>query len=555
MNQLEVKHLRQASLTPALQINNQSQTTTYQTNSDQAYLEHLYSKITDKNGVILDRFGAICDQLDIESTDILKKQLEDFSEGGKIDIDIAKVRYDYHNKRRINKLMQLHDELQKLKKSITADQRVKKVYKMPQTHLRLEPLIKQQNQSAGGQTINHMQQSTSVHNKSGFFMTDLPSQFQNSQMNQSIMNGSTKMLGAQTFYSINAQFDIDGEKQKMNRYIKIKEKSEMQREAYGQKMEELWKNKELKFQQIEEKIKKNLKEKSKRFKQLDSLRYQKREELTNKSTLLEEQADSEYYKYLEDLKAREQMKNKLLKEQNEQEFKDYQRNFMKSQSNFSTYRKILKQQAHETTLVLDTLESKLNSHREKSELHKEHLKQHISHSLSRISQVQENLRLRQEAAEEYRLKTFLDRQEKIKTKLEIHEKQKLKALSQRSRKQEQRRMNQSQIQESEEYSQVMLESQMAKQEQVQGKIEEIRRKRQKEIELKQERQALMLQDQKRKIEKQKTLKQKQRAKLLEKYQVINEKVNQLRINKASHIEFSRLSNEVQQQKINQQFYE
>jgi hypothetical protein len=42
----------------------------YSGSPDQSYLEHLYSKIVDKNGSILDRFIPICDQLDIQTSDI-----------------------------------------------------------------------------------------------------------------------------------------------------------------------------------------------------------------------------------------------------------------------------------------------------------------------------------------------------------------------------------------------------------------------------------------------------------------------------------------------------
>lgn len=44
--------------------------------------------------------------------------------------------------------------------------------------------------------------------------------------------------------------------------------------------------------------------------------------------------------------------------------------------------------------------------------------------------------MRQEAEEEYRLKEFLERQERTRMKLEKHEKSKVKALSQRTKKNE-----------------------------------------------------------------------------------------------------------------------
>jgi hypothetical protein len=46
------------------------------------------------------------------------RNFEEFCEGGKVEEDIAQVRFDYHSNKRRVKLLALHDELMKEKQEL-----------------------------------------------------------------------------------------------------------------------------------------------------------------------------------------------------------------------------------------------------------------------------------------------------------------------------------------------------------------------------------------------------------------------------------------------------
>lgn len=111
----------------------------------------------------------------------------------------------------------------------------------------------------------------------------------------SIMNNSTLISnggGSVTYYGgAGGFFDLDREKDKLHKYLRIKERSVQQREQYGQRMQQLWSNKELKFRKIEEKLRKDIKEKTKKWHQQEIAREQKRQLIVDKLTEREENAD------------------------------------------------------------------------------------------------------------------------------------------------------------------------------------------------------------------------------------------------------------------------
>ena len=65
------QHIAGSSVSPPQRLNTSIGQQTLTENI--IYLEHLYSKIVDKSGMIQERFQSICDQLDIESADLQKK--------------------------------------------------------------------------------------------------------------------------------------------------------------------------------------------------------------------------------------------------------------------------------------------------------------------------------------------------------------------------------------------------------------------------------------------------------------------------------------------------
>ena len=92
----------------------------------------------------------------------------------------------------------------------------------------------------------------------------------------SIINNSTLIPnagGSLTYYGgAGGFFDLDREKEKLHKYLKTKERSVQQREQYGQRMQQLWSNKELKFKKIEEKLRKEIKDKTKKWHQQELAR-------------------------------------------------------------------------------------------------------------------------------------------------------------------------------------------------------------------------------------------------------------------------------------------
>lgn len=176
---------------------------------------------------------------------------------------------------------------------------------------------------------------------------------------------------------------------------------------------------------------------------------------------------------MEDLRTKEAERVQRLRQLNEDEFRQSQKAFMKSQNNSSVFRRKLRLMGRETGARLESLESRLNSHRERSLQAKSQIRQQMSQSLSRVSYVKEVLKARQELEEESRLREFLDRQEKTKVKIEKHRKAVSKAQSQRANKNEQRRMNHSQMQDYDEGESIM-QSLMVKREQVDKKIKDLK---------------------------------------------------------------------------------
>lgn len=78
-------------------------------------------------------------------------------------------------------------------------------------------------------------------------------------------------------------------------------------------MQQLWSKKEIKFKKIEEKLRKDIKEKTKKLHQQELVREQKRQLIVDKLTEKQEEATEEYHRYLEELRTKEVEKVKRLR--------------------------------------------------------------------------------------------------------------------------------------------------------------------------------------------------------------------------------------------------
>ena len=81
--------------------------------------ETIYKRITDQSGNLLERYLRHCETLDIEPKELTLKKLEEFTEGGKVDMDLARVRFDHYTNRRRVKLLLLNNAIQKMEKNIS----------------------------------------------------------------------------------------------------------------------------------------------------------------------------------------------------------------------------------------------------------------------------------------------------------------------------------------------------------------------------------------------------------------------------------------------------
>ncbi|CDW78688.1 UNKNOWN [Stylonychia lemnae] len=540
---------------------------------DNTHLENIYMKITDKNGQINDKFLQLLEKLDIEPQDLIKK--------------------------RIVKLKVIHDELLKKRKASADEFRHKKRYKIAPATIKLEPLQLNSAINAYNPQININQNSNS-----NFFMTqvnhnDIPPTPSKVQQRFNSLNpligedpSGNKRNNLSTFLHARKEnsmmvspnhkpflgemgnnghqtpnitkyrqrhdptfqsFDLQREREKLFKFLKIKENSFKLREDLSLKMQEMMNKKELKLKKIQDRFKKDMKDKSQKIQKVEIQRETKKQWMNDRISMQYENADLEYQKYLDELRKRQQEKELKQKEMCLQEYKQYQRNFMKSQGNFHVFKKTLEEQARKTTVELDTLETRLNSHRERSVMIRDQVRQQIHSSLTRVAVAKEQLLLKHEAEEEQRLREFLERQDKKKAKLEKHEKAKQKMLNQKAQKNFKNRQNHSVMENYEDNSEMLMQSIMSKQNQIEQKIQTIKQKRQRDNQLKHERYTLVEKDHKRKQEKQKSQRERLKSRIFEKYLQIEEKVQKIRQSRASQIEFSRLAHEVQKQKVFQNY--
>jgi hypothetical protein len=87
------------------------------------FCEKLYKNYLDSNagqpGVFQDRIVRICEQLDIDTNDllpryvtcireILYRKYDEFTEEGRVDADLAKVRFEHYNSKRKAKLIAIN---------------------------------------------------------------------------------------------------------------------------------------------------------------------------------------------------------------------------------------------------------------------------------------------------------------------------------------------------------------------------------------------------------------------------------------------------------------
>ena len=91
------------------------------------FCEKLYKNYLDSNawhpGVFQDRVVRICEQLDIDTNDLLPRYVtcickilfrkyDDFTEEGRVDADLAKVRFEHYNSKRKAKLIAINQKIQ-----------------------------------------------------------------------------------------------------------------------------------------------------------------------------------------------------------------------------------------------------------------------------------------------------------------------------------------------------------------------------------------------------------------------------------------------------------
>lgn len=100
-----------------------------ESNEDEVFAEQIYKRLFDHNGGMQEKIVKVCEMLDISPKDLQvrintlmqlhsfifqNRKLDDFSDGGKVSADIAKVRFEYHKNKRKAKLIAINSALTRL---------------------------------------------------------------------------------------------------------------------------------------------------------------------------------------------------------------------------------------------------------------------------------------------------------------------------------------------------------------------------------------------------------------------------------------------------------